>query len=36
VTRLARRHADGVEDHSRELWAVLVLSMWAEKYGGYR
>jgi asparagine synthase (glutamine-hydrolysing) len=36
VTRLVRRHADGVADHSRELWAVLVLSMWAERYGGYR
>ncbi len=32
VTRLVRRHLSGQADHSRELWAVLVLTMWAEKY----
>ncbi len=36
VSRLTRRHLSAQEDHSRELWAVLVLTMWAEKYGAYR
>ena len=36
VTRLVRRHLDGRADHSRELWAVLVLTMWAERYRAYR
>ncbi len=36
VTRLVRRHISGQDDHSRELWAVLVLSMWAERYGASR
>ena len=36
VDRLRQRHLAGVADHSRELWAVLMLSMWAEKHRAYR
>ncbi|GAA1840622.1 asparagine synthase (glutamine-hydrolyzing) [Asanoa iriomotensis] len=36
VDRLWRDHLAGTGDHSRELWAVLMLSMWAEKHRAYR
>jgi asparagine synthase (glutamine-hydrolysing) len=36
VSRLVQRHLAREQDHSRELWALLVLSMWAEKYRAYR
>ena len=36
VDRLVRRHMTGAGEHSRELWAVLMLSMWAEKHKAYR
>lgn len=36
VDRLLQRHMSGAGDHSRELWAVLMLSMWAEKHKAYR
>jgi asparagine synthase (glutamine-hydrolysing) len=36
VDRLVRRHLSGAGEHSRELWAALMLSMWAEKHKAYR
>ena len=36
VDVLVRRHLSGAGEHSRELWAALMLSMWAEKHKAYR
>jgi hypothetical protein len=30
VTRLLDRHASGAEDHSRELWGLLALTLWLD------
>jgi asparagine synthase (glutamine-hydrolysing) len=32
VTRLVDEHATGSRDHSRKLWALLVFSLWHERY----
>jgi asparagine synthase (glutamine-hydrolysing) len=32
VQRLLDDHATGVKDNSRELWALLVFSLWCERY----
>jgi asparagine synthase (glutamine-hydrolysing) len=32
VTRLVDEHAAGARDHSRRLWALLVFSLWYERY----
>jgi asparagine synthase (glutamine-hydrolysing) len=36
VDRMVRRHLSGTAEYSRELWAALMLSMWAEKHKAYR
>lgn len=33
VQQFVEEHLSGQKDHSRRLWALLVLSMWGEKYG---
>jgi asparagine synthase (glutamine-hydrolysing) len=32
VTRLVDAHASGARDHSRRLWALLVFSLWHDRY----
>jgi asparagine synthase (glutamine-hydrolysing) len=32
VTRLVDAHASGARDHSRRLWALLVFSLWPDRY----
>jgi asparagine synthase (glutamine-hydrolysing) len=32
VDRLVRRHLDGVADHGREIWTLLVFTLWAEQH----
>jgi hypothetical protein len=34
VTELLDRHTAGKEDLSRQLWALLVFSMWHERWAG--
>ncbi len=36
VDGLVRRHMSGTFEHGRELWALLVFSMWAERHKAYR
>jgi len=36
IDLLVRRHLSGAGEHGRELWAALMLSMWAEKHKAYR
>ena len=33
VTRLLDAHAGGRADYSRQLWAMLVFSLWDDRYG---
>jgi asparagine synthase (glutamine-hydrolysing) len=32
VTRLVDAHVSGARDHSRRLWALLVFSLWHDRY----
>jgi asparagine synthase (glutamine-hydrolysing) len=36
VDRLVRRHLDGVAEHGREIWTLLVFTMWAEQHKAQR
>jgi asparagine synthase (glutamine-hydrolysing) len=36
VERLVRGHLAGAAEHSRELWILLMFSMWAERHKTYR
>jgi asparagine synthase (glutamine-hydrolysing) len=36
VDKLVRRHMCGAAEHSRELWAVLMFSIWAENHKAHR
>jgi asparagine synthase (glutamine-hydrolysing) len=36
VDALVRRHMSGTFEHGRELWALLVFSIWAERHKAYR
>jgi asparagine synthase (glutamine-hydrolysing) len=36
VDRLVRRHLDGVADHAREIWTLLVFTVWAEQHKAQR
>lgn len=32
VDRLVRRHLDGVAEHGREIWTLLMFTLWAERH----
>jgi len=34
ITRLIDQHVDGSRDNSRQLWAMLVFSLWHDRYAG--
>jgi asparagine synthase (glutamine-hydrolysing) len=36
VNKLVNRHMDGVAEHGREIWTLLMFSLWAEGHKAYR
>ncbi|GAA5185821.1 asparagine synthase (glutamine-hydrolyzing) [Rugosimonospora acidiphila] len=36
VNALVNRHMDGVAENAREIWTLLMLSLWAESHPGHR
>ena len=32
VDALVRRHMDGVAEHGREIWTLLMFTLWAEQH----